>query len=1026
MKAVARIMGWSAKGYLPVCLLFFAILATSTWGDSYPDPLINELRKSSKSNIHIGYHSGTGKVRFLRTGPGTTIPQPFAIPRDAAPELAARSFLNKYGHLFGITDSLKELRVMRERIVDRGRSFVKFQQMDEGIPVIGAELIVQMDSKKNVLSANGEISSAPAVRTTPVFSPKAAEQKALEVVGFLYQIDIDRLAVSEPALWIYNPVLLGRGPNANTLVWRMEVKATEISPMREMVLIDAASGDVVLHFNQIDSVLNRRTYDHDNMAGKPLPGDPADLKRSEGQGPSGITDVDLAYDYAGDTYNFYSNYHGRDSIDNAGMELISTTRFCPDPSYCPFQNAFWEGTQMVYGEGFASADDVVAHEMTHGVTEQESNLMYYMQSGAINESFSDIWGEFVDLTNGKGNDALSVRWLMGEDLPIGAVRDMSNPTAFAAPDRMWSPNYWCHLCDNGGVHINSGIGNKAAYLITDGGTFNGKTISGLGITKVAKIFYEAQTNLLTSASDYNDLGDALQQACINLIGADGITASDCQEVANAIGATEMNQTPPANVLHNPGFEEGKVIWKEHSSGGYDIIVKMPFAFCYSKWFAILAGYDNAREYIYQDVAIPHGALQANLRFAYWISTHELNSEAYDTMKVEVVRPSDNAVLETLETLSNVNKSSGYWDLSAKYDLSSYEGQTIRLRFHATTNDSHLTLFLVDDVALALVTTPETISPPNTPNGPTSGVILTSYPFTTGGSSSSFGDPVRYRFDWGDGTTSGWLPVGVTSASKSWKNPGTYLVKAEARCRTHTTIVSSWSQCFSINIVPIQISLQSPVGSSVFDSSYLISGSQPQFRWTANGPLKKYTILISTSPTDFATIGMIIKKASVLGTCNAWKPSFFVWKNILRASYNFGATRDVYWKIIGTRPDGTFTETEVRNFKIGATQSVTIHTPMEGEVLFSSMVPTIGFDSNWNIKFTLEFSTLNDFSDPEKIRRVTFSITNSNSLPTVQKTLSSLQWAGITKLLGTGGHFRIKACDGLNRWTVSDVRAFSIQ
>ncbi|OGP70535.1 MAG: hypothetical protein A2W09_03885, partial [Deltaproteobacteria bacterium RBG_16_50_11] len=873
MKALARITGWSAKGYLPLNLLFITILVTSAWGASTSDPLINELTKSSGSNIYAGYHSGTGKLRFLRTEQGTAIPQPFAIPRDATPELAARSFLNKYGRLFGITDPSKELTVKRERIADRGRSFIRFQQMNQGLPVIGAEVIVQMDSKKNVLSVNGEISPAPAIRTTPVFPLEAAKEKALEMVGTLYQIDIARLTVSEPVLWIYNPVLLGKGPNANTLVWRMEVKATVIHPLREMVLVDAASGDVVLHFNQIDSVLNRKTYDHGNMAGRALPGNLADLRRSEGQGPSGITDVDLAHDYAGDTYTFYSLYHGRDSIDNAGMTLISTTRFCPDISYCPYQNAFWNGSQMVYGEGFASADDVVAHEMTHGVTEQESNLMYYMQSGAINESFSDVWGEFVDLTNGKGNDGPSVRWLMGEDLLIGAVRNMSDPPAFGDPDRMLSPNYWCHLCDNGGVHINSGIGNKAAYLMTDGGSFNGKTITGLGMTKVAKIFYEAQTHLLTSASDYNDLADTLQQACINLIGTDGITAPDCQEVVNAISATEMNHKPPANVLHNPGFEDGKVNWAEHSSGGYPIIVKTPSAFCYSQWFAILAGYDNATEYFYQDVTIPPDALQTYLRFAYSISTHEVESQVYDTMKVEVVRPSDNAVLETLETLSNVNKTHGYWYFGSTYDLLSYKGQTIRLRFYATTNNSYLTLFLVDDIALGVVTPPETISAPTPPDGPTNGVILTSYSFTTGGSSSSSGDPVQYLFDWGDGTTSGWLPVGVTSVSKSWNNPGTYQVKVQARCATHTPIGSSWSQSFSINIIPIQITLQSTAGSSIFDSCSLITNYQPSFQWTANGPLKKYTVLISTSPTDFTTRGTVLTKGTVLGTSNTWKPLF---------------------------------------------------------------------------------------------------------------------------------------------------------
>ena len=104
----------------------------------------------------------------------------------------------------------------------------------------------------------------------------------------------------------------------------------------------------------------------------------------------------------------------------------------------------------------------------------------------------------------------------------------------------------------------------------------------------------------------------------------------------------------------------------------------------------------------------------------------------------------------------------------------------------------------------------------------------------------------------------------------------------------------------------------------------------------------------------------------------------------------------------------------------------IHTPTVGETLFSSVVPTFDFDSNCNKKFAIEFSSLSDFSDPKKIKTVTFTITNSNSQTTVQKTLPSFQWAGITKLLGTGGHFRIKAWDALNRETISEVRGFSIQ
>src|SRR5215218_5100538 len=97
--------------------------------------------------------------------------------------------------------------------------------------------------------------------------------------------------------------------------------------------------------------------------------------------------------------------------------MISTVRYCPDALNCPYRNAYWNGRQMVYGAGFSTADDVDAHELTHAVTEHSANLFYYMQSGALNESFSDIFGETVDLTNGHGNDASSERWKLGEDLP---------------------------------------------------------------------------------------------------------------------------------------------------------------------------------------------------------------------------------------------------------------------------------------------------------------------------------------------------------------------------------------------------------------------------------------------------------------------------------------------------------------------------------------------------------------------------------------------------------------------------------
>jgi len=292
--------------------------------------------------------------------------------------------------------------------------------------------------------------------------------------------------------------------------------------------------------------------------------------------PSGDSHAKKAHQYAIGTYNFYMAKHLRDSMDDNGMTVISTVHYKYN-----YANAFWDGKQLVFGDahGFPLADDVVAHEYTHGVTQYESNLYYFYQSGAINESFSDLWGEYYDQSNHLGNDSASVKWLIGEDVTgLGAMRSMKNPPQFGDPDKMSSPNYVKDVSDNGGVHSNSGVNNKAVFLMVNGGNFNGKTITKLGWTKTAAIYYEANTNLLTSASDYSDLYFALQQACSNLIGQKGIASGDCIQVKNALLVVEMNTQPVANFnpeaafcptglatadslsLYRDDFESGETNW----------------------------------------------------------------------------------------------------------------------------------------------------------------------------------------------------------------------------------------------------------------------------------------------------------------------------------------------------------------------------------------------------------------------------------------------------------------------------------
>jgi len=707
---------------------------------------VGQLHQLTGGKLRISTHAMTGRARFIGTELSDAILQPAIISAEATPEEAARGFLSTYGSLFGLKDQSRELTVMRSKAVDRGRAFVRFQQVYSGIPILGGELILQVNSFNNILSANGEVLPDIDVDTSPQVTAAEAQEKALQVAlreyGQKYAIERDSLNVTDPELWIYNPTLLGLNVNITHLVWRMEVLSKDMISLRELVLIDAHLGMVVLHFNQVETALYREIYDHNNVPGKPLPGDPGDLMRIEGQGLTGIPDVDTAYDYAGDTYDFYLNNHGRDSINNAGMDIVVTTRY-----FSAIPNAYWDGSnlQMIFTEGLP-ADDIVAHEYTHGVTYYESKLFYYMQSGAINEASSDIWGEFVDLTNGQGNDDPSVRWLLGEDSLLGAIRDMRTPSAYNQPDRMASPLYDCDplFLDNGGVHTNSGVASKAAYLLTDGDTFNGYTVVGLGIDKVADLFYEIQTNLLTSASDYQDLYDALLQAAINL----GFDASDSQQVQNAVDATEMNQQPsscpapeapvcdadfPVNLffddLETPSYgnwTHGAIVgvdewYYPQNPNPYDIFGWDPtYATSgqYNFW-----GYDQwDTSDIYMamtfDLSLPAGS-SPYIHFNHAYHFESDGAGDYDAGVIEYSTDGgtswidagaliiDNGYTGTISDLYGnplggreafCGRSNGY--ISTRLDLSTLAGQTVRFRFRIGT-DSALEAFgwFIDDIRI---------------------------------------------------------------------------------------------------------------------------------------------------------------------------------------------------------------------------------------------------------------------------------------------------------------------------------------
>ena len=307
---------------------------------------------------------------------------------------------------------------------------MRFGQTHKGIPVIAGELVVSVDAQGNVLSANGETTDASAVDVVPsVGEQPPATGCALEAVAKAQGVPVGAVRSESASLAVYDPRLLGGpGPGIPRLVWRTEV-ASSTGAFHELVLVDADSGAVALHFDEHAEAKNRQVCDRNNVPGARR-GLHVRFRPGRGPGPD-------------------RQRRGRPRLRLRGPDLrllLQQVRprqpqrrrphaeihgpLLPRRANCPFQNAFWNGSQMVYGDGF-TVDDVVGHELTHGVTDFESHLYYFAQSGAINESLSDVFGEFVDLGNTQGTDTAATRWLIGED--IGAIRDMENPPAFSRP-----------------------------------------------------------------------------------------------------------------------------------------------------------------------------------------------------------------------------------------------------------------------------------------------------------------------------------------------------------------------------------------------------------------------------------------------------------------------------------------------------------------------------------------------------------------------------------------------------------------
>ncbi|GAA1591215.1 M4 family metallopeptidase [Kribbella karoonensis] len=281
----------------------------------------------------------------------------------------------------------------------------------------------------------------------------------------------------------------------------------------------------------------RKVYDAQN--GTDLPGT---LVRSEGQDAVQDQPVNQAYDGTGATWTLYKECYGRDSIDGNGLVLVSTVHY--DRGYA---NAFWDGSQMVFGDGdgtifgnFTTSIDVTGHELTHGVTQYTANLDYQGQSGALNESISDVFGSLAKQYPLK-QSAADADWLIGAGLFLPgvqgvALRSMKAPgTAYDDPRLGKDPQpadmsgYVDTQDDNGGVHINSGIPNHAFYLVAT-------AIGGNAYDDAGKIWYETLTGgSLASSATFKDFAEATQATARTLFGDNSTQLAAVTDAWQAVG-----------------------------------------------------------------------------------------------------------------------------------------------------------------------------------------------------------------------------------------------------------------------------------------------------------------------------------------------------------------------------------------------------------------------------------------------------------------------------------------------------------
>jgi bacillolysin len=532
------------------------------------------------------------------------------LAKDAHVEAVTVDFVNKYRDLFKMADARAELAVTKSETDHLAMKHVRFQQVTHGVPVVGAELAAHYDAAGHITSIDANyIPGIHDLDLQPKIDAKAGETAALaDIVARTKNFDESQIQKSDGKLVVY---ALDNHPA--TLAYEYRIRAVYgAEPAIWVVTVDAKTGDIIDRYNNLQTVeasgsgvlgpqtfqvtaggtgyqmldtsrgVQIRTYTAGGQEVGPAQGATVVSSGSltswdTGTGAGAAVD---AHTYAAAVFDYYKKVHARNAIDGAGGAMLSTAHYGQ-----AYDNAFWDGTGMSYGDGgqlfrpLSAGLDVVAHEFTHGVTEKTSNLIYRNQSGALNEAVSDIFGVFIEHAV-KPDDTKN--WTMGENIAkqAGLLRDFKNPAAGDQPANM--KNFVNTQQDEGGVHINSGIINNAAFLMTMGGTnpvSQTKVAFGIGWEKSEKLWYRANTKYFLSSTNFAQAATATMQAAKDIglteneqnivdcaYKAVGIVTGACGTITDPKATTTPQTTPGGGATDTPETPGGNTSTDETPDG----------------------------------------------------------------------------------------------------------------------------------------------------------------------------------------------------------------------------------------------------------------------------------------------------------------------------------------------------------------------------------------------------------------------------------------------------------------------------